>query len=132
MVSNVSTFAVILAAFIGFAAGAVWYKVFGTAWRLALGRTEPFKAKPGPFIVTIVAQLVMAYVLAALIVEAGAVSMEGGIVVGAVAWLGFVATSIAVNDSFAGSPITLTMIDAGHWLVVLVLMGATIGLLGTP
>lgn len=130
MVSNVSLAAVILAAFVGFAAGAIWYRLFGTAWQVALGRSEPFKPKFGPFAVTIIAQLVMAYVLASFIGEAGTVSMETGIVVGALVWLGFVATSIAVNDSFAGSPVTLTLIDAGHWLVVLVLMGATIGLIG--
>lgn len=130
MISNISPFTVILAAFVGFAAGALWYKVFGTAWRVALGRTEPFKAKAGPFIVAIIAQLIMAYVLAAIIGEAGTITMESGIVIGALVWLGFVATSIAVNDSFAGSPVSLTLIDAGHWLIVLVLMGAVIGVFG--
>ena len=103
--------------------------MFSAPWRLAVGRSGPLRPKPSQIAVSIVSQLVMAFVLGGIIGEMGPVTMEGGIVVGCVAWLGFVATSIAVNDSFAGSPLTLTMIDAGHWLVVLMLMGATIGLL---
>lgn len=129
-VANVSNIAVILAAIVGFVASVAWYRIFGTPWRLALGRTEPVQPKPGPYIVAAIALLVMAYVLGSLIGEAEAVSIEGGMVVGALGWLGFVATSIAVNDSFAGSPVTLTLIDAGHWLVVMVLMGGTIGMFG--
>ncbi len=127
-IANTSIVAVILATLVGFAASLVWYRAFSTPWRMALGRTDSAKTKPGAYIVAVIALFVMAYVLGALVGDAGAVTMEGGIVVGALVWLGFVATSIAVNDSFAGSPVTLTLIDAGHWLVVLVLMGATIGL----
>ncbi|ESR22563.1 DUF1761 domain-containing protein [Lutibaculum baratangense] len=128
--ANTSTFAVLLAAAVGFLASFLWYKAFGTPWRLALGRAEPMKTTPQTYVTAAVALLVMAYVLASLIGEAGRVTIESGVVIGAMAWLGFVATSIAVNDSFAGSPVTVTLIDAGHWLVVLSLMGATIGLLG--
>jgi hypothetical protein len=35
-----------------------------------------------------------------------------------------------VNNTFAGRSVKLLFIDGGYWLVVLVLMGATIGYMG--
>ena len=34
-------------------------------------------------------------------------------------WVGFVVTTMLVNNAFAGRRYALTAIDAGHWLVVL-------------
>jgi hypothetical protein len=77
-----------------------------------------------------IAQLLMAYMLAGVLGHLGDVNIQNGIVGAAFIWLGFVATTIAVNDSFQGAKVTLTLIDAGHWLVVLVLMGFVIGIFG--
>ena len=130
--AGINYLAVLVAALVGFAAGAVWYRVFGVHWMAALDRKpEDIKPTPGPFIVAFVAQLVMAYVLAGLIGHlGGAVNVQNSIVSAAFVWLGFVATTIAVNDSFQGAKPSLTLIDAGHWLVVLALMGFVIGLFG--
>jgi hypothetical protein len=38
---------------------------------------------------------------------------------------------MAVNNIFAGRDARLLLIDGGHWLLVLVLMGAIIGGMGT-
>ena len=45
-------------------------------------------------------------------------------------WLGFVITTMAVNNAFRGAKPALTLIDGGHWLGVLLLQGAVIGWLG--
>jgi hypothetical protein len=45
-------------------------------------------------------------------------------------WLGFVVTTIAVNYAFGGRKPMLIVIDSGHWLLVLLLMGAIIGAMG--
>lgn len=130
--AGINYLAVVIAAAVGFGAGAVWYRAFGTAWMAALGRTSTdFQPKPGPFIVAGVAQLLMAYMLAGVLGHLGDVNLQNGIIGAAFIWLGFVATTIAVSDSFQGSKVTLTLIDAGHWLVVLVLMGAVIGMFGS-
>ena len=39
-------------------------------------------------------------------------------------------TTMLVNNAFGGRSYVLTAIDAGHWLVVLVLMGVVIGWMG--
>lgn len=129
--SGINYLAVLVAAVVGFAAGSVWYGVFGKPWAMAQGK-EPgsFRPKPGPFVLAFAAQVLMAFVLAGLIGHLGDVDLQSGIVTGALVWLGFVATTIVVNDAFQGASVSLTLIDAGHWLVVLVLMGAAIGLIG--
>ena len=45
-------------------------------------------------------------------------------------WLGFVLTTTATNQAFEGMKPVVTAIDVGHWLAVLVLMGAIIGAFG--
>ena len=54
----------------------------------------------------------------------GAVTIRSAVVSALLAWGGFVVTTILVNYSFGGRRYLLTAIDAGHWLIVLVLMVA--------
>jgi len=129
--TGINFLAVVIAAVVGFAASAVWYKAFGTAWMLAQGRTPgDMTPKPGPFVVAGIAQLLMAFMLAGVLGHLGEINVENGIIGAALIWLGFVATTIAVNDSFQGAKVTLTLIDAAHWLVVLAVMGAVLGAFG--
>ncbi len=125
--------AVIIAAAVGFAIGSVWYMALGQAWMNALGKTkQDLKPTPLPFIIAFIAQLVMAYILAGLIGHLGkdSVTISNGIISAAFCWVGFVLTTMIVNHSFQGSSRILTIIDAGHWLAVLIAMGAIIGFFG--
>ena len=74
----------------------------------------------------------MAFVLAGVIghLGQGNVTLWNGIVSGAFVWLGFVITTLATNHGFQGQKLTLTAIDGGHWLGVLAIQGAVIGLMG--
>ena len=42
-------------------------------------------------------------------------------------WLGFVIPTMVVNYAFHGARQTLTLIDGGHWLGVLLIQGAILG-----
>ena len=53
-----------------------------------------------------------------------------GIISAAFVWVGFVLTTTATNQAFHGDKPVVTAIDAGHWLAVLVVMGAIIGAFG--
>jgi hypothetical protein len=89
--------------------------------------------RPGaflPFVYVFVAELVMAWVLAGLLGHIGALTLRGGIISAAFCWLGFVITTIVVNNSFARRDWRLLLIDGGYWLLALVLMGAIIGGIG--
>ena len=43
----------------------------------------------------------------------------------------FVATTTTVNNAYPGRKVSLTLIDAGHWLMVLIAEGVVIGVFGT-
>jgi hypothetical protein len=131
--------AILIAAIVAWLAGAVWYTSLGKIWVAAQGLTpekmQENKGKPSaylPFIYCFVAELVMAWVLAGLMAHLGAgqVTLLNGIVSGAFCWLGFVITTLVVSNTFAMRDPRLILIDGGHWLIVLVLMGAIIGLMG--
>jgi hypothetical protein len=110
---------------------------FGRIWLAALGTTPEAmaeaKRRPGawlPFVYVFAAELVMAWVLAGVIGHLGAPTLRSGVISAAFCWLGFVITTIIVNNSFARRDWRLLVIDGGHWLLVLLLMGAIIGAMG--
>lgn len=128
--------AIMLAAAVSFLFGAVWYGAFARPWMVAIGKTEEevktSGQTPGLYLVAIIALIVMAFVLAGLIghLGPGQVTLRNGLISGAFAWLGFVATTLVVNHGFQGASRSLTMIDGGHWLGVLLIQGAIIGAMG--
>jgi hypothetical protein len=135
---HIDYLAVLVAGAAAWIAGAVWYGVLGKAWLVALGKTKAElmgpggKPKPGPFVISFMADLIIAFVLAGVVgaVGAGKTTVLAGIATGALMWLGFVVTTMAVNNAYAGRRTTLTVIDAGHWLLAMVVAGAVVGAFG--
>ncbi len=131
--AGINYLAVLVAAITGFAIGSVWYMTLGEAWMRALGKTkENLKPSPGPFIAAFLMQLLMAFILAGAIGHLGenTVTVKNGLISAGFCWAGFVLTTMFVNHRFQGSPLMLTVIDAGHWLFVLLAMGTILGLFG--
>jgi hypothetical protein len=129
--------AIVVAGFAGYAFGALWYGTLGKQWMAALGRTkdEPTpggKMNPVPFVIAAVSNLVMAYILAGVIghLGPGQVTVRNGLISALFVFVGFVATTLATNHAFQGSKTSLTVIDGGHWLGVLLLQGLVLGLFG--
>lgn len=131
--------AIFIAAAAGWLTGAVWYNVFGKTWLAALGRTrEDMAMKRGtpafylPFMLALLASIIMAWMLAGVIghLGPGQVTIRNGLISAAFLWFGFVLTTITVNNAFGGRTWMLTLIDSGHWLAALLVMGAIIGALG--
>jgi len=134
---TVNYVAVLCAAVAAWIAGAIWYTALGTQWKAALGQSEAEiqtqakgKVPVGPMVITFVAELIMTLLLAGLIGHLGPITIRAGAVTGALCWLGFVATTIAVNNAYPGRKVALTLIDSGHWLAVLLIQGAIIGAFG--
>ncbi|SON57878.1 hypothetical protein HDIA_4337 [Hartmannibacter diazotrophicus] len=130
--TGISYLAVVLAAVAGFAVGALWYGLlFGRAWMTALGKSrEDLGGGARPFVTSIIANLVMAWLLAGLIGHIGPVDPVSGLITAFFVWLAFIATTMTVNYAFQGARPALLLIDAGHWLAVLLVMGLVIGLVG--
>lgn len=137
--SGLNYLAVLVAAIAAWLTGAAWYGVLGNRWLKASGRgAENIERKRGAFafdvlfVLAFVANLVMAWVLAGIIGHfgPGQVTMSNGVITALFVWLGFVVTTTAVDNAFAGRKPMLTVLDAGHWLAVLVVAGAVIGAFG--
>jgi hypothetical protein len=138
--AGINHLAIFIAAVAAWLAGAIYYTVLAKPWVAAQGLTvEQHKAmiaaksgiaKFAPFILAFVAELAMAWVLAGMVGHLGAVTIRSAVISGLFVWAGFVVTTLLVNNAFAGRRTMLTLIDAGHWLLVVVLMGAVIGWMG--
>ena len=133
--AGINYLAALIAAVAGFAFGAAYYIGLSKQWLAAVGKTkEEVAAKRSrvPFIVSIVALLIMAWVLAGGIghLGPGQVTLKNGVISALFMWLGFVITTLAVNYSFSQRRPMLTIIDGIHWLGVLVIQGAIIGAMG--
>ena len=125
--------AVLVAGVAGWLVGAAWYGVLGKVWMDAAGIVCPDGKRPmpiGPMILSFVALILMALMLAGIVGHMGPPSVMTGVISGALVWLGFVITTIAVGNAFQGKKPMLTVIDGGHWLAVLVVHGVVLGLFG--
>jgi Protein of unknown function (DUF1761) len=131
--AGINYLAILAAAIAAFAVGSIYYGLLGKPWMRA-ARLDPANVKMSPalFITSYVGDLVMAWVLAGVIghLGIGQVTVWNGIVSAFFIWLGFIATTLAVNQRYQGFGWDLTLIDAGHWLLAALAMGAVIGAFG--
>lgn len=139
--SEINHLAVVAAAVAGWLFGALWYGLLANAWVGALGKTmEDFKREKNaevgkvsaivPYLLSFVCELIMAAALFGILVHVGNFTVRSGMLSAAMLWFGFIVTTMAVNNAFAARKPSLTLIDAGHWLGVLLIMGAILGYLG--
>ena len=124
--------AVIVAAIIRLAVGAVWYSpvAFGPTWQKTVGITQEqvMKAMPRAIAVDAVGSLIMAFILLHAVVYAGANTLLLGAAVGGLNWLGFVAVVLIATNVYEQRPMRSAWIGAGFNLVALVLMGALLAI----
>jgi hypothetical protein len=133
---GVNWIAVIVAMVASNALGVAWYMGLSKQWVAAQGKSvEEIKAATGgsvtPYIWSAASQLVMAYFLAVLTASVfGATTISNAVLIGIVAWVGFIATSMILNHRYQGQKWALTLIDGGYLLGVLIVQGVVIGLFG--
>ena len=131
----VNWLAIIVATVVSWAIGAGWYMALAKQWMAAIGKTrDQIDGKdPTPYIWSVVVQLVMAYFLALLIpVIYGQTDAGSGLLTGLHMWIGFVITSMILNHRYQDKSWSLTLIDGGYLLAVLLVQGLVIGLFGNP
>ncbi|WP_421915611.1 DUF1761 domain-containing protein [Mesorhizobium sp.] len=131
--SAVNWVAVIVATVVAWLFGAAWYTALSKPW-LKAAKLDPSTMKKSalPYVVSFIAELVMAGIMALVVgaMTGGEPTFVPGLVFGLVLWLGFVITTLSVNHRYGGFGWELTIIDGGHWLGVLLIMGAVIGWFG--
>ncbi|MBS0241666.1 MAG: DUF1761 domain-containing protein [Proteobacteria bacterium] len=129
---------VLAAAAASFVFGGVWYGALAHQWMDAIQLTEAeLKARgpsPIPFVITLAAQILMAAMLAGLILHLSRggipATPKNGLITGFCIFLGFNGPAMVVNHQFQQQKFTLTLIDCGHWLGVLLIQGAILGMWG--
>ena len=124
--------AVIAAAVVFFALGALWYSVFSVQWLAGIGKTVDQLTKetggsPLPYAIGFLAVLVMCYTLAWIVHKGMEPTAGNGALTGATVAFGLVGAALALNYGFEARGITLWLINAGYVLVGLVIAGAIIG-----
>lgn len=129
---QINIWAVLVAMAAQYVLGGFWYSplLFGKAWMAALGVSEEELRKVNKVAAyggTLVATFIMAYVLAHFVAYAGANTVLLGLTTGFWTWLGFVGTTLLINGLFQGRSMKLWVIDAGFYLVGLLVMGAVLG-----
>ena len=135
---EINWWAVILATASSMVVGSIWYAkgVFGNVW-MKLTKIDQKKMGDGAskaIAITVVASLVTAYVLAHVSFLAhkffGNSFLFDAVTTAFWLWLGLTAARLVVHDVFERRPAALTILNAVHELVTLVVMGVIIGWLG--
>jgi len=132
--------AVIVATIVSFVIGGIWYArpVFGNRWMKGLGKTDADmeamrKRAPMGFIAGLVGNFVAATVLAIFLSYARSPGVglpggiAGGLVVGFLVWLGFIATTNGSGAIFEGRSGAVVGINLGYSLISYLIMGAILG-----
>src|SRR4029077_230686 len=135
--SHANLVSILIAAIAAWIFGGVYYTALSSPWLAAQGKTlEQCKAeqagkaglaKAAPFILAFVGELIIAWVLYGILVHLNMFTLRAGIISAAFCWFGFVLTTITINNAFGGKKPMLTVIDSGHWLGALVIIGAIVG-----
>ncbi len=119
------------AAVAGVAINALWYTVLFKGAVTKLRAADPTIAgrDPAPpmYAIAIIGQILMAFVLAAVLKLAGADSVFEGVHAAALLWLGFTAPAMTQILVFGYRNRGFVFVDAPCWLVGAVAMGAILG-----
>ena len=128
---GINILGVVVAAVASFAFGAAYYTILSKAWLEASGKTEDEvkqERTATPFITSFIGLVVMAIVISSQFLPEKmgfeTTSTRYAIHIALLIWVGFIVTSMATNNAFQGAKPRLTLIDAGHWLGVVVIQAA--------
>ena len=124
--SGLNWLAILVATVAGFALGGIWYgPIFGDAWLAALGKTaDQIQPSATPFVISFFTSLVTAVVLAMFISALNISTLGGGITIGLLVGIGFIAAAMASDSAFGDTGLRLWLIQSGYRVLYSVVMGA--------
>jgi hypothetical protein len=129
-ISNINYFAVIVAAIVAMAIGALWYSpaLFANAWMKENGFSRERMKGRNPLITmfsALILTIIMAFNLALFLL--GPSDVVWGMTAGALASIGWISLSLGITYLFEGKSIKLWLINSGYSVVTFIVMGAIIG-----
>ncbi len=127
--SELNWWAILVATGAAFVLGFLWYgPLFGQAWLKALGKTEAdLQPSPTPFVISFFTTLLSCVVLAAIMKGMALHSLGGGLLIGGLVGVGFIAASMASDSAFCRSGMPLFLIQSGYRVLYSILMGGILG-----
>ena len=124
--------AILVAAIVCFLLEAGWYSFFLDPWLNGIGRTRQWMLETGmnpalQYGTALVAAGVIAAAISCITQLTGPQTVLRGIRVGALLWVGLVATTWGTEYVFEVRSASLFAINGGLWLLVMVVVGAIVG-----
>jgi hypothetical protein len=125
---HMNHWAILVSALIQWFLGGAWYSpvLFAKPWMRLLGITpDPSKRKKMIFgmVASLIGSLILSFVLLHFILWSAASTWATGAFVGFISWLGFIAAPSFAQGIYEGRPFKLFAINAGYWLVGLLMTG---------
>ncbi len=123
---------VIAAAVAAFAFGAVWYIAMSKPWVKAAGIAVDAQGRPQgngsplPFVIGLVAMLIVAGTMRHMFAFAGIDTLREGITTGAGIGALFISAWVGMNYAFSMRPLVLWLIDTVNAVVGCAIMGAVL------
>jgi hypothetical protein len=121
---------VIVSGVIQWLLGALWYGViFKKSWMKFVGysETNPPKNRLFGMAVSLLACLLLSFVLVHVVGWAGSITFTGGAKIGIICWLGFMAPPLFTQHIFENRRANLFAINAAYWLLVMAIGGGIMG-----
>lgn len=126
--------AVFVAAFAGFAFGAVYYGLLSKPWMEASGVRQGPDGRPAngssptPYVISAVAILIVAGMMRHVFAMSGLVTVVEGLMGGMGIGLFFITPWIALNNGYTMRPAMLTVIDGGYATLGCAIIGVVLTL----
>lgn len=124
---------VVVAAFAGWAFGAVWYMSLARPWMAAAGIKVGEDGKPEggsalPYILSIVAMVLVAGMMRHVFASSNVTTVGAGLIGGLGIGLFFISPWIMINNAYGMRPFKLTLIDGGYATFGCAVIGAVLAL----
>lgn len=125
---------VLVAAFAGFAFGAVWYMTLSKPWMKAAAIPMTADGKPDgngsplPFVLSGIAMLLVAGMMRHTFMLSGIDTFGKGLISGLGIGLFFISPWIMINNAYSMRPFKLTVIDSGYATFGCAIIGAVLTL----
>ena len=122
--------AILAAGLAGWVFGAIWYMSLSKPWQRAHGINpedcKDQKMPMMPLVIAFLGAIVMAATLYHILTNLGVMGVAHGAIAGLTIGVGLLFVATVVNNQFQQKNWVATLIDGGHWSLVLMIEGAVI------
>ena len=122
--------AILAAGLAGWVFGAIWYTSLSKPWQRAHGINpedcKDQKMPMMPLVIAFLGAIVMAATLYHILTNLGVMGVAHGAIAGLTIGVGLLFVATVVNNQFQQRNWVATLIDGGHWSLVLMIEGAVI------